>query len=331
MTTVAPVLEAFFSDRLARQRQASPNTVAAYRDALRLLLRFVNDRTGKVPCKLDFTDLDAATIGEFLEHLELERGNSVVTRNSRLAALRSFFSYAAFSCPEHAGLIQRVLAIPQKRTDRATISFLTPDELDALLASPDHSTWIGRRDHALLVVAAQTGLRVSELTGLRIHDAHLDTGAHVSCHGKGRKDRCTPLTAKTVSVLAAWMAERRGEPDDPLFPSRSRGHGPLSRDSVEHLVHKHALAAQQRCPSLRSKIVSPHTLRHTCAMALLTSGVDVATIALWLGHEGLESTTPYIHADLATKERAIARTAPPATKPGRYRPTDALLAFLDGL
>jgi integrase/recombinase XerD len=329
MTSIAPVLEAFFTDRLARQRQASPHTVAAYRDSLCLLLRFVNDRTGKTPAKLDFTDLDAATIGAFLEHLELDRGNIVATRNSRLAALRSFFSYAALSCPEHAGLIQRVLAIPAKRTDRATVCFLTHVEVDALLASPDRSTWIGRRDHALLVVAAQTGLRVSELTGLRIQDAHLGTGAHVWCRGKGRKDRCTPLTAMTVSVLTAWMRERRGEPDDPLFPSRSGKR--LSRDSVQYLVHKHAAAAHGRCPSIRSKTVTPHTLRHTAAMALLQSGIDVATIALWLGHEGLESTSPYIHADLATKERAIARTAPPNTKPGRYKPTDKLLNFLDSL
>lgn len=331
MTTVAPVLEAFFTNRLARQQEASPNTVASYRDTLLLLLRFVNDRAGTAPSKLDFTDLDAATIGAFLNHLEQHRGNSVATRNSRLAALRSFFSYAAFSCPEHAALIQRVLAIPQKRTDRQIVCYLTPAELDALFASPDRSTWIGRRDHALLVLAAQTGLRVSELIGLRIQDVHLDTGAHVACHGKGRKDRCTPLTTKTVSVLTPWMRERAGEPADTLFPGRGRGHGPLSRDSVEHLVHKHAAAAHQRCPSLRTKAVSPHTLRHSCAMALLASGVDVATIALWLGHEGLQSTTPYIHADLATKERAIARTAPPGTKPGRYQPTDALLAFLDGL
>lgn len=329
MTSIAPVLEAFFTDRLARQRQASPHTVAAYRDSLCLLLRFVNDRTGKTPAKLDFTDLDAATIGAFLEHLELDRGNSVATRNSRLAALRSFFSYAALSCPEHAGLIQRVLAIPAKRGDRAIVCFLTHTEVDALLASPDSSTWIGRRDHALLLLAAQTGLRVSELTGLRIQDVHRGTGAYVWCRGKGRKDRCTPLTATTVSVLAAWMDERRGDPDAPLFPSRSSKK--LSRDSVEYLVRKHAVAAHGRCPSLKAKTVTPHTLRHTAAMALLHSGIDVATIALWLGHEGIESTNPYIHADLTTKERAIARTAPPNTNPGRYKPTDELLTFLDSL
>jgi site-specific recombinase XerD len=223
MTSIAPVLEAFFTDRLARQRQASPHTVAAYRDSLCLLLRFVNDRTGKTPAKLEFTDLDATTIGAFLEHLELDRNNSVATRNSRLAALRSFFSYAALSCPQHAALIQRVLALPAKRTDRAIVCFLTHTEVDALLASPDRSTWIGRRDHALLVLAAQTGLRVSELTGLRILDVHLGAGAHVWCRGKGRKDRCTPLTAKTVSIITAWMRERGDEPDGPLFPSR---HGP---------------------------------------------------------------------------------------------------------
>jgi len=239
MTAVAPLLEAFFSDRLARQREASPNTVAAYRDGLRLLLRFVNDRTGKPPSKLDFTDLDAPTIGAFLEHLEVERGNSVVTRNSRLAALRSFFSYAALSCPEHAGLIQRVLAIPEKRTDRATVCFLTHAEVDALLTSPDRSTWIGRRDHALLVVAAQTGLRVSELTGLRIQDAHLETGAHVWCRqgpqgplhpvdcqdhlGTHRVDARTPRRTRRPTVPQPWSWPR------PLEPGLSRVPGPQAR------------------------------------------------------------------------------------------------------
>lgn len=330
MTAVAPLLEAYFTDRLARQREASPHTVASYRDSFRLLLRFVNDRTGKAPAALDFSDLDAPTIGAFLEHLETERHNSVATRNSRLAALRSFFSYAALSCPEHAGLIQRVLAIPEKRGDRAVVTFLTDAEAEALLASPDRSTWIGRRDHALLIVALQTGLRVSEITTLRVSDVELGVGAHLWCRGKGRKERCTPLTTASVAFLKAWVRERQGEPNDPLFPSRHHGRN-LSRDSVAHLVHTHAVAAQDRCPSLRGKTVTPHTLRHSCAMALLRAGVDVATISLYLGHAGLESTTPYIHADLATKERAIARTAPPATPPGRYRPTDRLLGFLDSL
>ncbi len=331
MTAVAPLLEAFFTDRLALQQQSSPNTVAAYRDGFRLLLHFINDRTGKAPSKLQMDDLDTSTIVAFLDHLEQQRGNSAVTRNQRLAAVRSFFSYAALSCPEHAGLIQRVLAIPNKRVDRATVCFLTHAEVDALLDGPDRSTWIGRRDHALLVVAVQTGLRVSELTGLRIQDVHLGSGPHVWCHGKGRKKRCTPLTPTTVSVLKAWLRERRGQPADPLFPSRSRRRGPLSPDAVGHLVRKHTLTAQNRCPSLGGKTVTPHTMRHTAAMALLHSGVDVATIALWLGHEGLRSLNPYLHADLAAKERAIARTAPPNTTPGRYRPTDELLAFLDSL
>lgn len=331
MTAVAPLLEAFFSDRLARQRQASPHTVAAYRDSWRLLLRFVNDRTGTTPSKLDLADLDAPTIAAFLEHLETGRGNSVVTRNQRLAAVRSFFSYAALSCPEHAGLIQRVLAIPEKRADRRTICFLTHPEVDALLNSPDRSTWIGRRDHALLVVAAQTGLRVSELTGLRVADVHLGRGPYLWCYGKGRKERCTPLTPITVSVLTEWIRERAGEPEAPLFPSRGRSHGALSRDSVEHLVRKHVRTAQKHFPSLVGKTVTPHTLRHSAAMALLRSGVDIATIALWLGHQGIESTNPYLHADLATKQRAIDRTTPPNTTPGRYQPTDELLAFLSSL
>ena len=273
MTSVAPLLEAFLSDRLARQQQASPNTIAAYRDGWRLLLCFINDRTGKAPSKLDLTDLDAATIGTFLVHLEQERGNGAVTRNQRLAAVRSFFSYAALSCPEHAGLIQRVLAIPDKRVERTSVCYLTGPEVDALLASPDRCTWIGRRDHALLVLAVQTGLRVSELTGLRIADVHLGNGPHVWCRGKGRKEPCTPLTATTVKVLQAWIRERGGDPADPLFPSRSRRRGPLSRDSVEHLVRKHASAAHERCASLRSKTITPHTLRHTAAMALLRYGV----------------------------------------------------------
>lgn len=330
MTPVAPLLEAFFTDRLTRQQDASPHTIAAYRDALRLLLRFVNDTTGKAPSRLDLVDLDAKTIGAFLHHLELTRANTVATRNSRLAALRSFYSYAALSCPEHADLIARVLAIPQKQTDRNTVCYLTDTEVDALLQSPDRATRLGRRDHTLLVLAIQTGLRVSELTALRPSDLRLDTGPHVRCKGKGRKDRATPLTVNTIAILKPWIIEHGGKPDDPLFPSRNNGRH-LSRDSVEHLVHNHAAAAHQRCPSLQHKTVTPHTLRHTAAMKLLHAGVDTAVIALWLGHENITSTNIYLHADLAIKERAIARTAPPNTTPGRYQPTDALLAFLDSL
>jgi site-specific recombinase XerD len=329
VSSLAPTLEAFFTERLAQQRQASPHTVLAYGDTFRLLLDFARRRTGKAPSRLDLQDLDAPLVGAFLEHLEQERQNSVRTRNARLAAIHSFFHFAAYRHPEHAALIQRVLAIPPKRFDRAIVSFLSPPEVDALLSSPDRGTWIGRRDHALLLLALQTGLRLSELTQLTCQDVQLGPGAHVRCHGKGRKDRCTPLTAQTVAVLHVWLRERHGHPTDPLFPSH-RGSA-LSPDAVQRLVTKYAAGAQQTCPSLRDKRVTPHVLRHTSAMQLLRAGVDTSTIALWLGHEGVETTQIYLHADLSIKERAIARTAPPGVRPGRYRASDSLLAFLDGL
>lgn len=329
MTTLAPILESFFTQRLITQRRVSPNTVASYRDTLRLLLGFAQQATGKAPCQLRLTDLDTPLITRFLDHLERERHNSVRTRNARLVAVHSLFRHAALQEPAHAALIQRVLAIPQKRFERAIVSFLTPEEVAAILASPDRTDWIGRRDHALLVVAAQTGLRVSELIGLRCQDASLQHGPHIRCHGKGRKDRCTPLTTQTVTVLRAWMSERGGTPDAPLFPNR-RG-TPLSRDAVERLVTKHVRAAGQRCPSLRDKTISPHVLRHSTAMQLLHAGVDTSVIALWLGHESIQSTQIYLHADMSIKQRALDRTAPIDTVPGRYQPPDSLLAFLDAL
>ncbi len=329
MTTLAPTMQAFFTERMLSQRRASPNTVASYRDTFRLLLAFTQRRTGTAPSKLALEDLDAELVGAFLEHLEIDRHNSVRTRNTRLAAVHSLFAYAALRHPEHAAVIQRVLAIPAKRTDRKLVSFLTTDEVDTLLAAPDHDTWVGRRDHALLLVAIQTGLRVSELTSLTCADVDLGVGAHVRCHGKGRKERVTPLTTQACGVLRVWLAERRGDPHDPLFASR-RG-GPLSRDAVELLVTRHARTAAQRCPSIGTKTVSPHVLRHTCAMRLLAVGVDTSVIALWLGHEGVETTQIYLHADMAIKERALARTAPANTTSGRYRPPDHLLAFLDAL
>jgi len=329
MTTLAPILEAFFTDRLLQQRQASAHTVAAYRDTWRLLLCFAARHTGKQPVQLDLNDLDAPVIGAFLEHLQQVRGNSVATRNARLAAVHSLFRYAVLRAPEHAALIQRVLAIPDKRSNRALVCFLTRDETDALLVSPDQSTWIGRRDHALLVTAVQTGLRVSELTALTIADVRLGTGAHLRCHGKGRKDRVTPLTTHTRDILHAWTNELGCEPDDPLFPSQ-RG-ASLSRDAVERLVARHTATAATCCPTLRDKHVSPHVLRHTAAMALLHAGVDTTVIALWLGHESIETTHAYLHADLTLKERALARTPPRAGAPGRYHAPDSLLAFLDTL
>jgi integrase/recombinase XerD len=330
VSALAPSLEAYFTDRLIGQRHASPHTVAAYRDAWRLLLRYAHVRTGKEPSQLDLADIDAELVGDFLNHLEQERHNSARTRNARLAAIRSFFRFAALLHPEHGALIARVLDIPAKRCDRREVSYLDELEVEALLDTPDRDTWTGRRDHALLDVAVQTGLRVSELTGLRNADVELGTGAHVRCRGKGRKQRCTPLDRHSVGVLREWMHERAGAPDAPLFPTR--GGTPLTRSAVGSMVTKHAAAAAPQCPSLRTKRTTPHTLRHTCAMELLRSGVDSAVIALWLGHERVDTTTRfYIHADLSIKERALDRTRPRDTKPGRYRPPDPLLAFLGSL
>lgn len=329
MTALAPTLEAFFTQRLLTQRRASPQTVAAYRDAFRMLLGYVQRQTGAAPSDLGIQDLDASLIGAFLDYLERERGNTARTRNARLAAIHSFFRFAALQHPEHAATIERVLAIPAKRFQRTGVSFLTRDEIDALVAAPDRSHWIGRRDHALLVIAIQTGLRVSELTGLRCRDIWLGRGAHVSCCGKGRKDRCTPLTAQGVTILKSWLEERSGAPDQPLFPT-SRGI-PLSSDAVELLVAKYAAVAAGHSATLHTKRVTPHVLRHSAAMTLLHAGVDSTVIALWLGHESVQTTQIYIHADLSIKERALARTAPLGTVPGRYRPGDALLAFLEGL
>jgi site-specific recombinase XerD len=329
MSALAPTLQAFFTDRLTRQRHASPQTVAAYRDTWRLLLTFTARRTGKQPAQLDIGDLDAPLIGGFLDHLERDRGNGPRTRNARLAAIHSMFSYAALQHPEHAQMIARVLAIPPKRFDKALVTYLTEDELDALLAAPDKTTWAGRRDHAMILLGAQTGLRISELTGLACGDVHLGTGPHVSCHGKGRKQRITPLIKVTVAVLRAWLAERAGQPGQPLFPNRTGA--PLSRDAVEKRLARHVAAATGTCPALKTKNVTAHTLRHTAAMRLLHAGVDTSVIALWLGHEQAETTQIYLHADLALKEKALARTTPPDTKPGRYQPPDKLLAFLEAL
>jgi len=329
MTDLAPLLQGFFTDKLMLQRQASPHTIAAYRDTFTLLLGFATRRAGRPPARLGIPDLDAPAISAFLHHLEAERGNSTTTRNTRLAAIRSFFRYAALRAPDHAAIIQRVLAIPPKRFDRAIVTFLTGPECDALIAAPDPTTWHGRRDHALLLVAIHTGLRVSELTGLTLADVHLGAGPYLRCHGKGRKDRCTPLTSLTTKTLKTWLKEHHGQPADPLFPTR-RGTR-LSRDAVERLVTKHTLAATAGCPSLGSKNVTPHTLRHSTAMALLRAGTDTSVIALWLGHESPETTQTYLHADMEIKERALARITPTGKAPGRYTAPDTLLAFLTTL
>jgi integrase/recombinase XerD len=328
MTRIASTLQAFFTDRLLQQRNASPNTVVAYRRTFCLLLRFLQARTGKEPSNLDFADLGAPPIVDFLQHLEIERENSIRSRNARLAAIHSFFRFASTRHPEHAADIQRVLAIPHKRTRRSDITHLNHDEIVSLLAAPDRSTWHGRRDHALLLLAVQTGLRLTELTGLKICDLHLGDGAHVRCQGKGRKDRRTPLDTSTGRVLKAWLRELDGNPHGPLFPTRQGT--TLSPDAVESLVAEHARRASCSQPSLRDKKVTPHVLRHTNAMQLLRAGVDTSTIALWLGHERVQTTDIYLHADMSMKEKALARLQPLSKRRGRYQPSDALMRFLEG-
>jgi site-specific recombinase XerD len=329
MSLVAPTLQAFFTDRLARQRRVSPRTIASYRDTLRLLLCFVQATTGKAPSTLDWSDLGEPLIASFLTYLETERHNSARTRNLRLTAIRSLFRYAAYQHPEHAAVINRVLAIPAKRCDKRLISFLTEAEILAVIHAPDQARWEGRRDRALLALALQTGLRVSEIVALNCGDIMLGTGAHVCCEGKGRKQRAVPLTKPTQALLHAWLTERAGAPTDPLFPTRTGRR--LSRDAVERRVATHSAVATQHCPSLKGKKLHPHVLRHSCAMSLLRAQVDTAVIALWMGHADLRSTAPYLHADLAIKERALAKTSPATVRPGRYQPPDRILAYLEKL
>jgi site-specific recombinase XerD len=329
MTALAPALQAFFIDRLIGQRDASPNTIAAYKTSLRLLIRFAADRTGKKPSALDIGEIDAPLITAFLDHLEHDRHNKVTTRNGRLAAIHSLFAYLALHHPDHAGTIQRVLAIPAKRTQRNLVTYLTDHEADTLLGTCDQTRWSGRRDHTMFALAIQTGLRISELAGLTCSDVTLGTGANVHTIGKGRKERRTPLIPPTRALLKAWLRERGGTPTDPLFPTTTSRR--LSPDAIEHRLAHHLNLATKTCPSLRTKNVTMHTLRHTCAMRLLHAGNDITIIALWLGHEQITTTNIYLHADMTHKQHAIDRTKPLDTKPGRYKPTDSLLAFLEAL
>ncbi|MGA7949298.1 MAG: tyrosine-type recombinase/integrase [Thiobacillaceae bacterium] len=329
VSTFSALLESFFLDRLLRQRQVSSHTIASYRDTFRLLLQFAQQRLRKSPSALSLPDLDAAFVGVFLDHLEQDRDNSVRSRNARLAAIHSFFRYVALHAPEYSAVAQCVLAMPSKRYVRRPIAYLTPDEADALLAAPDLTTWIGRRDRALLLLALRTGLRASELLGLRGQDFVLGAGAHVRCMGKGRKERCTPLRKNTVAVLRSWLRECQYPPSDPIFKSL-RGTA-LSHDSLEYLLNKHLAVARLHCPSLIGKNVTPHSLRHSLAMNLLHHGADRVVIALWLGHESVETTAIYFQADMQLKEQALAKAATTNVRAPRFRPNDRLLAFLKSL
>lgn len=323
------LLEAFFTDRLIAQRRVSPHTIASYRDTFRLLLQFAHKRLKKQPSQLTLDDLDAPLICAFLDDIEEKRLNVARSRNLRLTAIRSFFRYASFQEPGYSAHIQRVLAIPSKKQQKKLVSFLTRPEIDALLAAPDQKTWAGRRDHAFLFLAVQTGLRLSEMVSLRWKTIDLGAGAHVRCNGKGRKERCTPLTKQTVVVMKAWFREQNGKPEDIAFPSQ-RG-TQLSSDGVQYLVSKNVKIAQAICPSLSEKRVTPHVLRHTTAMELLQSGIDTSLIALWLGHESVETTQIYLDANLALKEEILDKTTPIDAKVGRYKADDDLLSFLKNL
>jgi site-specific recombinase XerD len=329
MSLLAPSLQTYFTDRLITQRQASANTIAAYRHTFQLLLRLATDQTGTPPSELDIAQLDAPLIASFLDHLEHKRHNTIQTRNNRLAAIHSLFAYLALHHPEHADTIGRVLAIPHKRTTKNLLTYLTDPEVDALLAACDQTTWTSRRDHAMLALTIQTGLRISELIALTRQDITLSTGANVHTIGKGRKARRTPLTPPIRRTLTAWLKERAGSPSDPLFPTRTGTH--LSRDAIEHRLAHHLQTAATACPSIATKHITMHTLRHTAAMRLLLAGNDITVIALWLGHEQITTTQIYLHADMTHKQQAIDRTKPLNAKPGRYQPPDTLLAFLEAL
>jgi site-specific recombinase XerD len=328
-TSLAPLLQGFFTQRLMQQRQASPHTISSYRDTFRQFLKFVQQRLHKSPSRLNFEEIDAPLIIAFLDGLEKHHGLSVRSRNLRLTAIHSFFQYAAFEAPAHSAQIQRVLAIPSKRFTRTMVQFLTRAEVDALLAAPDQRTWFGRRDHAFILVAVQTGLRLSEMTALTREDLILGSGAHVRIIGKGRKERCTPITRSTLAVVKVWLREPQRGGGNVLFPS-AKGER-LSVHGVQYLLNKHRMTASKVCPTLKHKRVTVHRLRHTAAMDLLQAGVHPSVIALWLGHESVETTQIYLEATLAMKEQALAKATPPKGRLARYQPGDQLLGFLNSL
>lgn len=329
MTLLAPSLQSYFTDYAHARKGLSPNTIAAYRDTWRLLIKHLTATTGVPADKIELGMIDAEAITAFLDHLQAVRGNSAVTRNARLTAIRAVLAVTLPDHPEHADTITRALAVPARRATPRTVQFLTVEETEALLDAPDPRTWTGRRDRALLTLAVQTGLRISELTALTINDIHTGAGAHVTCTGKGRKYRATPLTAATLTVLVPYLTERATRPGAAVFPGPRGQH--LSRDALERRLSKHVAAATEASPSLEAKHVTMHTLRHTAAMRLLQAGVDVAVIALWLGHENTSSTDVYLHADMTIKQAAIDRTRGPQVTPGTYAPTPDVLAFLTSL
>ncbi|SOK27368.1 Tyrosine recombinase XerD [Mycobacterium simulans] len=326
MNALAIELQTYFTTFAHAQRDLAANTISAYRDTWRMLIKYLADTTRTRAEHIDFNNVDAEHVCAFLDYLENERGNTVTTRNSRLCAIRAVLGHAVANHPEHAATITRVLAMPPKRHPLPMLEFLTTTEADALINAPDRARWTGRRDHALLVLAIQTGLRVSELCSLRTCDARLGPAPNITCTGKGRRKRTTPLTATTAAVMSGYLTERATHPGDALFCGPTGGQ--LSRDALEHRLAIHLTTAAANCPSIAEKHVTLHTLRHTAAMNLLAQGVDAAVIALWLGHQRTQSTDAYLHADMNIKQAAIDRTRPPNTKPGRYHPEPDILAWL---
>lgn len=331
MSTFTATLQSFFTTYLVGQRAASPHTISAYRDTFKMLLTHLHDTVGITADAVEFTDVNAETITAFLAHLETVRKNTVRTRNARLSALHAFFAYAAYLNPEHADLIARALAIKSKRTATTVLTYLSDAEVDALLAAPDQTTKTGLRDHTIILVMVTTGLRISELTALTRKDLHLGRPSYLLCHGKGRKDRITPLNKETSEKLSQWVDRSPGlGPESPVFTPQGNAH-PISRDAVAARLRVHAATAAKACPTIVGKTITPHTLRHTTAMRMLNAGIGITTIALWLGHESTQATQAYLHADLRMKEHALTRLTPIGSGSKRYSPRDELLTFLEGL
>lgn len=326
LSSIGPLVQSFFTQHLQMNKRASPQTIASYRDTLKLLLQYIKEQSGREPSVLHVADLDAPVILSFLDHLEQQRNNSIRSRNARLAAIRTFFRWIALRDPESVGLATRVSAIPLKRTNKKLVQALSRSEIDAILAAPDLTQWQGRRDHALLLTLYNSGARVSEITALLRSQVHFGASTFLQLHGKGRKERAVPLWSKTSRALQAWFRELEGAPHQLAFPS-ARGK-PLSRDGADYILQQAVATAISQCPSLVGKNISPHSLRHTTAMHLLQSGVDISVIALWLGHESIETTHIYLEADLQTKERALNKLAPAGSEIPRFKAKDDVLAFL---
>jgi integrase/recombinase XerD len=335
MSTKSPIgifptlVQDFFCQHLIQQRGLSPKTVASYRDTFRLLLRYLQTSTKKSPESLNFADLDAPSVLAFLDYLEKCRKNAVQSRNVRLAAIRSFMRYASFRDPASLQMIYRVLAIPMKRFDHPRFEFLSRDEMKAVLGAPDCSTWSGHRDCVMFATFYNTGARISEVIALRVKDVLSNDMKSVQIRGKGRKQRVVPLWKNTTRQLREWLRRVNPESDSPLFPNRNGT--PMSRTGIENRLHLAITRAADQCPTLKNRRISPHSLRHTTAMHLLQSGVDITVIALWLGHASPTTTHLYVEADLAMKERTLKKLHEPTNRPLRFKSGDRLLSFLESL